>query len=354
MAPARIALVGAGQIGRRHIEAMRGNQGLHVVTAIADPSPAAEAVAREIGVPFYASEEQLLARETPDGVIIATPNQHHASVGLACIDRKIPILVEKPIADSVSSALKLVDAAERAGVPVLVGHHRRHNPIMQTAAEVIRSGAIGKVIAVAGLWLSHKPTDYFNITWRREPGGGPVLINAIHDIDCLRMLCGDIDVVQASTACAARPNPVEDTAAAVLTFANGALGTLVVSDAVSAPWSWEWTSRENPWYPNEPENCYLVTGTLGSITVPTLQLRTHETGKQSWALPLTERRIHYMPADPYVEQMRNFVGVIRGEAEPIVSGSEGARTLATTLAISESAKTQQPVRIADYIQQSRG
>ncbi|MGE8941316.1 Gfo/Idh/MocA family protein [Leptospira interrogans] len=354
MAPARIAIVGAGQIGRRHVEAMRGNPDRHVLAAIADPSPAAKSLARELGVPFYANEEQLLAREKPDGVIVATPNQHHASVGLACIDRKIPILVEKPIADSVRDALKLVDAAERANVPVLVGHHRRHNPIMQKAAEVIRSGGIGKVIAAAGLWMSHKPTDYFNITWRKEPGGGPILINAIHDVDCMRMLCGDVDVVQASTASTARPHPVEDTAAAVLTFANGALGTLMISDAVSAPWSWEWTSRENPWYPNEPENCYMVSGTLGSITVPTLQHRTHEAGKQTWADPMTERRIHYRPADPYVEQMRNFVAVIRGEAEPIVSGSEGARTLATTLAISESAKTQQPVRISDYLEQSRG
>ena len=354
MAPLRIAVVGSGAIGRRHIEVLKGDPERHGLAAIADPSPAAERLAGELGVPYYASHEPLLDREKPDGVVIATPNQLHASVGLACVDRKVPMLVEKPVADSVAAALELVDAAERARVPILVGHHRRHNPIMQKAAEVIRSGALGQVVGVVAMWLSHKPRDYFDVNWRREPGGGPVLINAIHDIDCLRMLCGEIETVQAKTANAARGFPVEDTAAAVLTFESGALGTLLVSDSASAPWSWEWTSRENPFYPHEPENCFLVSGTRGSLTVPSLEQRWHEDGRQSWGLPLTQRRIPVMPADPYIEQMRNFAAVIRGEAEPVLSGADGTRTLAATLAISQSAETGTPVRVASLLERSRG
>ena len=198
----------------------------------------------------------MLDRAKPDGAIVAVPNQMHVAVGLACIARKVPIIIEKPIADDVASALDLVEAAEKAGVPTMVGHHRRHNPIMRKAAEIIAGGGIGRVVAVNGLWLSHKPDPYFNITWRKEPGGGPVLINAIHDIDCLRMLCGDIETVNAATGNAVRKFDVEDTAAAVLQFKSGALGTLLVSDTVSSPFTWEWGSRENPNRPNEPENCY--------------------------------------------------------------------------------------------------
>ena len=138
------------------------------------------------------------------------------------------------MADSVAEALELVEAGERANVPILAGHHRRHNPIMRKAAEIIAGGGIGRVVAANGLWLSHKPKDYFDVAWRREAGGGPMLINAIHDIDCLRMLCGDVESVSAGASSETRNFQVEDTAAAVLHFKSGALGTLLVSDAVSA------------------------------------------------------------------------------------------------------------------------
>jgi predicted dehydrogenase len=204
------------------------------------------------------------------------------------------------------------------------------------------------VTAVVGLWLNRKPDDYFQTAWRRESGGGPVLINAIHDIDCLRMLCGEIESVQAYAARGARGYAVEDTAAAAIRFASGALGTLTVSDAVSAPWSWEWGSYENPFYPHESQDCYLITGTRGSLAVPSLEHYWHEPG-QGWGDPLTKRRIPVTPADAFVEQFANFASVIRGRAAPRVSGEEGLRTLAATLAIAESAAEGVPVAIEDML-----
>src|SRR5207237_7798811 len=134
--------------------------------------------------------------------------------------------------------------AERAGVALLVGHHRRYNPVIEKSRELVRSGALGKLITVVALWLIRKPDDYFEIAWRREQGGGPILINLIHDIDDLRYICGEIDSVQAMTSNAMRGFAVEDTAAITLRFFNGAIGTVTVSDAVPAPWWWEITSGE--------------------------------------------------------------------------------------------------------------
>ena len=344
----RIAVVGAGLIGKRHLSVLREDAAAYEVAAIADPSPAAASLAGAAGIPYFADYEQMLDRATPDGVVIATPNQQHVTVGLACIRRGIPILVEKPIADSVGEALTLVSAADKAGVPVLTGHHRRHSPIMKRAAEALRSGAIGRVTAVAAMWLSRKPDDYFNVTWRKELGGGPILINGIHEIDCLRMLCGDIEAVQAQAANGARNFPVEDTAAAVIRFKSGALGTLILSDTVSTPWTWERGSYENPIWPHESENCYFVSGTRGALTVPSLELWSQE-ASQGWTDPLTRQRYHYVPADSYMEQMRNFIDVIHHRAKPIVSGWEGTHTLAATLAIATSAKTGQPVRMDDML-----
>jgi predicted dehydrogenase len=291
----------------------------------------------------------MLDHVKPDGAIVAVPNQMHVKAGLACIARKIPIIVEKPVADSVAEALELVETGEKANVPILVGHHRRHNPIMRKAAEIIAGGGIGRVVAANALWLSHKPKDYFDVAWRREAGGGPVLINAIHDIDCLRMLCGDVETVSAAASSATRKFKVEDTAAAVLHFKSGALGTLLVSDTVSGSWTWEMGSRENADRPQDTENCYIVAGTKGSLTVPSLQHRWHEPGQESWSVPLTQLRVPVRPADAYHEQMRNFANVIRGTEKPVLDGRDGTLTLATTLAITRSAQTGALVRVADMI-----
>ena len=351
-AQVRIAVIGAGLIGRTHVAVLRSADPDFALAAVADPSPAAAEEARALGYPIYAEVEEMLAREKPDGVVVAVPNQLHVKVGLACIARGIPIVVEKPVADSVAEALELVEAGERANVPILVGHHRRHNPIMRKAAEIVREGGIGTVVAATALYLSHKPKGYHDVAWRREPGGGPVLLNAIHDIDCLRMLCGDVETVQAASSNAVRGFAVEDTAAAVLRFSSGALGTLLCSDTASTPWSWEWGSRENPSYPFEPENCILIAGTRGSLAVPTLTHRWHEPGEESWHNPLTQKRVYVRTADAYHEQMRNFSRVIRGIEQPVLSGRDGAITLATTLAITRSAQDGLPVRVADMMARS--
>src|SRR5438045_1698391 len=293
----RIAVIGAGLIGRKHLGILKHDPAFEV-TGIADPAPQAEAYARENGFACFKDTETLLERTKPDGVIIANPNALHRATALLCIARKIPAIVEKPIADTVGDARAIVEAAAKANVPVLTGHHRRHNPIMQAAREFVASGALGKIVAVSGTWLHRKPDDYFDVTWRRAAGGGPILINAIHDIDCLRMVVGEIETVQATASSKTRAFPVEDTAAAVLTFANGALGTFIVSDATASPWNWEATSRESAITPSELENCFMIAGTRGSLSIPQLQHWSYDKPDGAWADPLTRRTLPVRHADP--------------------------------------------------------
>ena len=95
---------------------------------------------------------------------------------------------------------------------MLVGHHRRHSAVDDRAREAIDSGALGRLVAVQGSALFHKPASYFDeAPWRRQKGSGPILNNIVHEIDNLRMLAGEIVEVQAMASNARRGHEVEDT-----------------------------------------------------------------------------------------------------------------------------------------------
>jgi len=107
--------------------------------------------------------------------------------------------VEKPVGVNLDEVRALVEASRRHDVPVLVGHHRRHNPLIAKAHQVIADGKLGRLINVTALWQLQKPDSYFDTPWRREPGAGFLLTNLIHDLDLLRHLCGEVVQVQAFT-----------------------------------------------------------------------------------------------------------------------------------------------------------
>jgi predicted dehydrogenase len=282
----------------------------------------------------------LLDAVRPDGAIVVTPNRLHVAHGLLCIERGIPVLVEKPVAETPEGGEQLAASAERADVPVLVGHHRRHNPILETARDVVASGRLGRIVAANLTWLARKPDSYFDVTWRREPGGGPVLINMIHEIDALRFVLGEIVAVRAMSANAARGFPVEDTAAIIVRFASGAFGTVLLSDATEMPWNWELTSRENPIYPRQPAECGVIAGTEGSLSIPGLELWSHAERpgtERGWTASMVRGRLPFTPDDAYRRQLRHFGCMIRREEMPRVSARDATNTLAVCLAILESA-----------------
>jgi predicted dehydrogenase len=344
--PVRIAVAGAGLIGQRHLEEIDAS-GSAQIAAIVDPFPAAREVADKFGVSLYGSLAELFEEDKPDGVILATPNPLHVDGGLECVAAGVPVIVEKPLGDSVEGATRLVEAAEAAGVALLTGHHRNYSAIMAKAREIVHSGVLGSIVAVVGTALFHKPDDYFDVGggWRRQPGGGPILLNLIHEVNNLQSLLGHVVRVQAVISNATRGYAVEDTAAMVLTFANGALGTFLLSDTAASPRSWEQTAQENTAYATYPdEDCYHLAGTAGSLSVPTMRLRVFP-GARSWYEPLETSTVDLERSDPLANQIEHFAAVIRGEAEPVCSGRDGLKTLLVVDAVVESARTGQPVEL---------
>lgn len=344
-----IAVLGAGLIGQKHIELVAAS-GDCELTAICDADPAQSAIAARYGVPFYQDVDRLLDAQSLDGAIVATPTPLHAAHGIACAGRGLHLLIEKPIASALAAARQLLETADRFGSRVLVGHHRRHNALIQQARGIVQGGEIGRLVAVSVLWALLKPQNYFDVRWRQEPGGGPILINLIHELDSLRFLCGEISSVYADTTSHIRGFEVEDTASISLQFENGALGTILASDAAPAPWSYEMTSGENPVYPNYPQDCYHLLGTRGSLAFPSMTLWRYPSPENvGWHQPLQAVKHEVLPNDPLSEQLHHFCRVIRGTESPLVSGEEGFKTLAATLAVLESARRRAPVSPADLI-----
>jgi predicted dehydrogenase len=261
---------------------------------------------------------------------------------LRCLDAGVPMLLEKPIATLLEDGERLVTAIEASGVPVLIGHHRAHSPIMARAKEIVDSGKLGKLVGVMGSAVFFKPDHYFaDNPWRTQVGAGPILLNMIHEVHNLRMLCGDIVSVQAMSSNVIRGFPVEDTVAISLRFASGALGSFLLSDTAACARSWEQTSHENKAYPSyDDEDCYVITGTFGSLSVPTMRLKTYGNAEdRSWWKPFDMSVAAMMREDPLARQIEHFGAVTRGEAKPIVSAGDGCENLRITNAIVESSRT---------------
>jgi predicted dehydrogenase len=342
-----IAVIGAGLIGMTHIDRALKSPDVELA-GIADPTPAAADFARAIGVPCFPDYQSLLAKAKPRAVVVATPNATHAQITVDCLEHGAAVLVEKPIADTLADGRRICEASRATGLPVLVGHQRRHNPIMRKAKAIVAAGTLGRPVSATVLCTWLKPRDYFDVAWRREPGGGPILINLIHDIDLMRHLYGEIDSVQALASNAVRGLAVEDSAVVALRFRNGALGTVTVSDTAAAPWNWDLAAGEAERFPRQDINAHFYSGTEGSLTLPRLEVwryRQDQGPAQGWHDPLTLERTALHLGCPYTEQIRHFAALIEGREAPVCSAQDGFRTLEATLAVTQAAQAGSAVSL---------
>ena len=343
-----IALAGAGNIGQAHMAVMHASETV-CLSAIVDPNPAAQKWADHYRVSRFESLEALVSTARPDGIVLATPNQMHAAHARTCIDAGIPILLEKPITQTLAEARDLVAHATSKNAKVLIGHHRAHSPIMAKAKTVVESGQLGKIVAVTGSATFLKPDHYFlEGPWRTQLGGGPLLLNMIHEEHNLRLLCGEIVAVQAFVSNAVRNFAVEDTASIALKFATGALGTFLISDTAASARSWEQTSQENKAYPSySDEDCYVISGTNGTLSIPTMRLKTYPHNEdRSWWKPFEEGIVGIVRDDPLKHQMEHFGAVIRGEENPKVSARDGRINLQVIDAILKAGRTGTTVHLS--------
>jgi predicted dehydrogenase len=347
MAPVRLALIGFGAIGRRHAAAILKTPGCELV-GIAAASEQRREQADAWRIPFFTDFCQMLDQVHAEGVIDATPSALRLEVVRAVAARELPLLVEKPIADTIETAQQLVDIARGASIKLLVGQHRRHNRLIAEAKRLVAAGDLGEVKLAAVLWLGQKPNAYYQEAWRAQPGGGPLITNLIHDIDTLRFILGDIDRVSAFASAKTRGLPFPDMLSISLRFQSGALGSIALADTVAAPWVFEMTSGEDPSYPRNGENQLFLAGTSASLALPQMALWRHPDGG-GWRTTIERRFVEVEQAVPLESQIAHFCRVVRGEETPIVSGEDALMSLAVVTAITEAARVERAISPGDLV-----
>ncbi|MCO6384415.1 Gfo/Idh/MocA family protein [Oceanicola sp. 502str15] len=344
----KICVIGSGAIGITHIETIARHEGF-TLAGIADPAPGAGEIATRHGTSSHADHKSLIATEKPDGAIIAAPNALHLPIGRDFLEAGIPVLMEKPVANTVAEGMELAEISARTRTPVLVGHHRRHHRAIRKAKELIAEGTLGRLAKVSITYDLMKPPAYFDPEWRRTPGvGGPLLINAIHEIDLLRFTVGEIAEVMALSSSGIRGLAVEDTAAVIFRFESGALATLALSDTACGPWSWDLGSGDAPRFPKHDIVSHMFSGTEAGLTLPRLELWRHQ-GSREWTTRMAPEAVTYDHVDPFVAQLEHFAGVIAGQEAPVIDAREGSLNLAVMQAIAASIESGKLSRVADHV-----
>ncbi len=338
-----IAIIGIGIMGIKHLESINKCSNVNV-TAIIDKDKK-KFLKLNLKSNYYENINEAFENHKIDGAIIATPNSEHLKNSLDIIEKKCPLLIEKPITTDSKDAIKIKNFSKKQNVGVLVGHHRRHNPIIKKAYNLINTSTIGDIRTVHINCQMYKPDEYYeSSTWKKEKGAGPVFVNLIHDLDLMNYFCGDIESVCAQMHPAKRGYINEDVCGALLRFKNGIIGTLLVSDSVVSPWSWEMTSKENDIYPSTEETCYFFGGSKGSLSLPNLKVWKHK-HKRHWFNPIIEKQYSCKMTDPLVNQINHFCDVINKTIKPIVDPDTAIKTIKVIEAIIESAKRKKVVMI---------
>lgn len=237
------AVIGCGDVSVVHLDAIAHLPGIELV-GVCDPDPGRRAaIASARGVPGFDDHRDLLEAVRPDVVHLCTPHDRHASLAIDCLDRGVSVILEKPLAHTPEEGQRLIAAAGRSTAKIGVCFQNRYNTTAQALHRLLTSGDLGRVLGGSFTVLWHRSADYYlNRPWRGTwaGGGGGLLMNqAIHTVDLLQWLMGEVTSVSghAATRFLGDTIEVEDTAEFVTEHASGARSVFyaTLAHAVNAP-----------------------------------------------------------------------------------------------------------------------
>ncbi|SKB70130.1 Predicted dehydrogenase [Arthrobacter sp. 49Tsu3.1M3] len=239
----KAAIIGCGDVSVVHFEALAGMDDAELV-AVCDADPARRVAAQEAhGVPGFEDYREMLDVAAPDVVHITTPHHEHAAIAIECLRRGVHVVLEKPLAHTLAEGERLLAAAADSTAKIALCFQNRYNAPVQEMRRLLDSGELGQVLGASATVMWHRDADYYlSRPWRgswAEGGGGLMMNQAIHTVDLLQWLVGDVVALagSASTHALAETIEVEDTAEFAALHSSGARSVFyaTLANTVNAP-----------------------------------------------------------------------------------------------------------------------
>jgi 1,5-anhydro-D-fructose reductase (1,5-anhydro-D-mannitol-forming) len=331
---ARWGLIGASNIARQYmIRAINAQPDAAVIGVVSSKPERAAAFAAEMNLPrHFDSLDALLADPDIDCVYISTTNENHHVQTIAAANAGKHVLCEKPLALTLADAQEMVAACQQAGVVMSTNHHLRNAGLHRRMRDLIEKGAVGEILAIRVFHAVFLPE--FLQGWRIDSpaaGGGVVLDITVHDADTVRFVTGDdpAEVTAMTATHGMGKSGLADTVMGVMRMKQGAL--VQFHDA--------FTIKHMP-------TGFEVHGTDGSLVARNCMTQS-PVGELYLRRGTEEREIDDFDRDDlYTRSVRNFMAAVNGTGKPSASAEDGLWSLATALAVSESANSGRVVPIS--------
>jgi len=340
-----IGLIGGGNITETHARAARAIPGVEIAAVFGMNAQKIGKLCREYGATPYGDFEKFLAHSPMDLVAIGSPSGFHAEQGIAAARRGLHVLTEKPIDITVDRADALIAEASKAGVKLGVFFQDRCKPDILRVKNAVDSGALGRpILADARVKWYRSPDYYAKSRWRGTwalDGGGALINQAVHTLDLMLHMFGEVKSVQAMCTTALHAIEAEDTLIALLEFNNGALGVLQATTSVF------------PGYPRRLE----LTGSEGTIVIEQDRLlAANLKNPGADLLVASEPDKNPSSSSPVVSDVRghqavleDFLKCIQSNSSPRCDGEEGRRSLALVQAIYAACRKGERIEISSRI-----
>ena len=339
MSELHIGFIGGGNITQTHARAAASIPELRIAAFLGSNPDKNAKLAAQSGATAYSDLDKFLAHRPMDMVAIGSPSGLHAEHGIACAQRGLHVLTEKPIDITLERADSLIHAADRAGVQLGVFFQDRFKPEVRRLKQLVESDKLGRLILVDGRVKWYRAPEYYaGSRWRGKlalDGGGALVNQGIHTIDLLLWIANDVKSVQARMATSLHKIESEDTLVATLEFSSGAIGTF------------EATTSAFPGYPRRIEiSGENGTAVLEEDSLALLQLKTGESEERSAARGIASSSPVVGDVSAHKAVLEDFILAIRTNGRPMVDGAEGRRSLAVVEAIYRAARKGHAVEVS--------